>query len=42
MIRVFIVAASPLTRAGLEKLLSASGLEVVGGTATLEFLAEQV
>jgi two-component system, NarL family, response regulator YdfI len=42
MIRVFIVAASPLTRAGLEKLLSASGLEVVGGTATVDSLAEQV
>ena len=42
MIRVFIVAASPLARAGLENLLAAREVEVVGSNATLETLAEQL
>jgi DNA-binding NarL/FixJ family response regulator len=40
VIRVFIVAASPLARAGLENLLAAREFEVVGSNATLETLAE--
>ena len=42
MIRVFIVAASPLARAGLENLLAARDVEVVGSTATIETLADQL
>ena len=42
MIRVFIVAASPLVRAGLENLLAARDVEVVGSTATMETLAGQL
>lgn len=42
MIRVFIVAASPLARAGLEKLLASRDVEVVGSNATLETLAGQL
>lgn len=42
MIRVFIVAASPLARAGLENLLAARDFEVVGGNGTLETLADQL
>jgi two-component system, NarL family, response regulator YdfI len=42
VIRVFIVAASPLARAGLENLLAARELEVVGSNATLETLADQL
>jgi two-component system, NarL family, response regulator YdfI len=41
MTRVFIVAASPLTRAGLQDLLAARGVNVVGGSANLESLSEQ-
>jgi NarL family two-component system response regulator YdfI len=41
MTRVFIVAASPLTRAGLQDLLAARGVNVVGGSANLESLPEQ-
>ena len=40
MIRVFIVAASPLARAGLENLLAARGFEVVGSIATIETLTD--
>jgi NarL family two-component system response regulator YdfI len=42
VIRVFIVAASPLARAGLENLLAARDVEVVGSTATIEILADQL
>lgn len=40
MIRVFIVAASPLARAGLENLLAAREFEVVGSIATIETLTD--
>ena len=40
MIRVFIVAASPLARAGLENLLAAREIEVVGSSATIDALAD--
>lgn len=40
MIRVFIVAASPLARAGLENLLAAREVEVVGSNATIETLTD--
>ncbi len=39
MIRVFIVAASPLTRAGLENLLAARGVVVAGSTGAIETVA---
>ena len=39
MIRVFIVAASPLARAGLENLLAARGAQVAGSTATIDTLS---
>jgi len=42
VIRVFIVAASPLARSGLENLLAASGAAVVGRSASLESLFEQI
>jgi|ERR1700722_2787132 DNA-binding NarL/FixJ family response regulator len=42
MIRVFIVAASPLARGGLENLLAARGVSTVGRTASLESLFEQI
>ena len=42
MIRVFIVAASPLARGGLENLLAMRGVSVVGRSATLESLSEQI
>jgi two-component system, NarL family, response regulator YdfI len=42
VIRVFIVAASPLARAGLENLLAARGVSVVGRSASLESLFEQI
>ena len=38
MIRVFIVAASPLARAGLENLLAARRIDVVGSHATIDSL----
>jgi len=34
--RVFIIASSPLPRAGLEELLKSRGVKVVGGAASLE------
>ncbi len=40
MIRVYIVAASPLARAGLEDLLAAREVEVVGSSASVETLAD--
>jgi NarL family two-component system response regulator YdfI len=42
VIRVFIVAASPLARAGLENLLAARDVEVVASNATIEALAEML
>jgi DNA-binding NarL/FixJ family response regulator len=42
VIRVFIVAASTLARAGLESLLAARDVEAVGRSATLEALADQL
>jgi NarL family two-component system response regulator YdfI len=40
VIRVFIVAPSPLARAGLENLLAARGTQVVGSIAAIETLAD--
>lgn len=42
MIRVFIVAASPLARSGLESLLVRGGASVVGSSASLESLLAQI
>jgi two-component system, NarL family, response regulator YdfI len=42
VIRVFIVAASPLARAGLENLLAARGLEIVGSTANTDLLESRL
>jgi two-component system, NarL family, response regulator YdfI len=42
VIRAFIVAASPLARGGLENLLAARGVSVVGRSASLESLFEQI
>jgi len=42
VIRAFIVAASPLARAGLENLLAAREVEVVGSVGTLDALAGQL
>jgi len=42
VIRVFIVAASPLSRARLENLLAARGVSVVGKSASLKSLFEQI
>jgi DNA-binding NarL/FixJ family response regulator len=42
VIRVFIVAASSLARAGLESLLAARDVEVVGSNATLETLSDHL
>ena len=42
MIRVFIVAVSPLARGGLENLLAMRGVSVVGRSASLESLSEQI
>lgn len=39
MIRVFIVAASPLARAGLQNLLADRGVEVVGSSNDVDSLA---
>ena len=41
MIRVFIVAASPLSRASLQSLLKARKVEVVGSAPDLESLWDQ-
>jgi NarL family two-component system response regulator YdfI len=42
VIRVFIVAASPLARAGLENLLAAHNIEVAASSATVDALAEML
>lgn len=42
MIRVFIVAASPLVRAGLRELLAARGVEVTGTGVTVEEVGGQL
>ena len=42
MIRVFIVAASPLARAGLENLLAARDVEVVASSGAMEALSEML
>ena len=42
MIRVFIVASSPLARAGLENLLVARDVEVVASNGTIDALAEML
>ena len=42
MIRVFIVAASPLVRAGLESILAARGVEVVGSVSSVELFADRL
>jgi two-component system, NarL family, response regulator YdfI len=42
VIRVFIVAASPLARAGLENILAARDVQVVGSAAAIEILADQL
>ena len=42
MIRVFIVASSPLILAGLHSLLADSGVDIVGSAADLESLARQL
>jgi two-component system, NarL family, response regulator YdfI len=42
VIRVFIVAGSRLARAGLENLLAARGVEVVGSAGNLESLGSQL
>ncbi len=41
MIRVLIVAASPLVRAGLESILTSRGVEVLGSVPSLELLADR-
>jgi two-component system, NarL family, response regulator YdfI len=42
VIRVFIVAASPLARAGLENLLSARHFEIAGTAANIDALAGEL
>jgi two-component system, NarL family, response regulator YdfI len=42
VIRVFIVAVSPLARAGLANLLAARGVEVAGSVASVESLADRL
>jgi two-component system, NarL family, response regulator YdfI len=42
VIRVFIVAASPLARAGLENLLAARGVQVAGSAGNIESLGTQL
>lgn len=42
MIRVFIVAASPLARAGLENLLGTRQIEVAGSVASIDALTDQI
>ena len=42
MIRVLIIAASPLARAGLENLLAARQIEVAGSVASIDALADQL
>ena len=42
MIRVLIIAAAPLARAGLENILTSQGLEVVGSVADIDLLEERL
>jgi len=42
VIRTFIVAASPLVRAGLENILAAQRVEVVGAVSSVELLADRL
>jgi two-component system, NarL family, response regulator YdfI len=42
VIRAFIVAASPLVRAGLENILAAQGVEVVGAVSGVDLLADHL
>ena len=42
MIRVFIIVASPLARAGLENLLATRQIEVVGSVASIDELTDQL
>lgn len=42
MIRVLIVAASPLARAGLENLLAARGVQIVGSAGNVESMGSQL
>jgi len=42
VIRVLIVAASPLILGGLQSLLADSGVDIVGSAADLESLAKQL
>jgi DNA-binding NarL/FixJ family response regulator len=42
VIRIFIIAASPLARAGLENLLVARGVEVAGSVASIDALVSQL
>jgi DNA-binding NarL/FixJ family response regulator len=42
VIRVFIVASSPFARGGLENLLAARGIAVVGSSSNLGLLADQI
>ena len=42
MIRVLIIAASPLARAGLENLLAARQIEVAGSVASIDALTDQL
>jgi two-component system, NarL family, response regulator YdfI len=42
VIRVYIVAASPLARAALENLLAFRGVSIVGSTSSLESVGEQI
>ena len=42
MIRVFIVAASPLIRAGLQSMLADSRVDILGSAADLESIAGQL
>jgi len=42
VIRVFIIAASPLVRAGLENLLAARDMKIAGIAATMDELAGQL
>jgi len=41
VIRVFIIAASPLARAGLQDLLAARGVEVVGSAASIDAINDR-
>lgn len=42
MIRAFIVAASPLVRAGLQNILAAQGVEVAAAISSVELLADHL